>query len=204
MSPTHSATRHAAYACRGASSAGACPRPAAVALARLDRHVEAVALPELARLVVVRDDDGALADAQRALAAANAELAAYLEGVAAADIDPADFAAGARRRREAVERAQGLTDRLAAAQGPSPDLAPPNTWPRLSIPQRAHVLRGLLEAVIVRPVGRGKRCPIEDRTRIVAAGTGLVDRYRGGGAARGIRPVWPDPDAPGVLRVHDG
>lgn len=204
MSPTNTATRHASYTCRGSSSAGPCPRPAAVALERLDSHVERVALPELSRLVVVRDDDGALADAQRALAAAGAELAAYLTGVAAAGIDPADFADGARTRRQAVERAQGLTDRLAAAQGPSPDLAPPAAWPRLSIPQRAHVLRGLLEAVIVRPVGRGKRCPIDDRVRVVVAGTGLISPYRGGGAARGIRPMWPDTDAPGVLRVHDG
>ena len=201
MSRNRGAGRHPAYTCHGSSSAGTCPRPAAVALARLDAHVEAVALPELARLVVVRDDDGTLADAQRTLAAANAELAAYLTGVAAADLDPAVFAHGARTRQEAVERAQGLTDRLAAAQGPTPNLAPPAAWPRLSVPQRAHVLRGLLEAVIVRPVGRGKRCPIEDRTRIVVAGTGLVSRYRGGGAPRDIRPVWPEPDAPGVLRI---
>jgi len=36
------------------------------------------------------------------------------------------------------------------------------------------------------------------------ASGGTMSRYRGGGAARGIRPVWPDTDAPGVLRVHDG
>lgn len=209
MSRTQVRTRkgvHWNYACHRNHSAGRCPGSASIALARVDSHVEEIALQELAKLATRASHVGTeLEKARAALAAAERELAAYLEGVEAAGLAPEQWAAGARRRREAVDQAQATVDRLRERGRAVVDGDPVAVWLRWDAKRRNHVLGGLLEAVIVRPAGRGRLVPVEDRVRVVANGTGIWSPYQGGGVARPVEPVlWPDLDSPVVLRVVGG
>jgi hypothetical protein len=73
-------------------------------------------------------------------------------------------------------------------------------WETLGADRRNQLLRGLIECVLVAPVGRGQRVPVADRVRVVAHGAGLAAPYSGGGAARAIARIpLPDSDDPVVL-----
>lgn len=198
-------SRHSVYICHGRSSAGRCPAPGAVTERLLDKLVERVAVQQLARLAVTSAPrtDG-LEAAQLAVRGAEQELAAYLEGVQAAGLDPADFAAGARLRREHTERARSEMRRELALRPAAPTFGTgADAWQNLDPQERNRVLRGLLEAVIVRRGGgRGSRTPLNARVRVIAAGTGLPIRHKNGGDPMGIAALpFPDLDSPGVLTV---
>jgi DNA invertase Pin-like site-specific DNA recombinase len=197
-------TKAEVYACHGRMSAGRCPAPAAVTLRLLDDHVTGIARAQLARLAGTPVDDQALVDEARAVVAeAERELEAFLAGVSAAGISPDDYAAAARERRRAVEAARERLGELARRQTPVVSGDPVELWERLDVEQRNRLLRGLVEAVVVRRAGgRGHVVPVADRVRVIAFGAGLVEATRRGGAARPIRPiVLPDVDDPAVLRV---
>lgn len=197
--------RAVVYACHGWHSAGRCPAPASITMRRLDEHVEPIALAALARLQASSThDDRALKQARAALREAEAELAAYLEAVSAADIGPEAFAAGAKLRRQRVDTARARLARLIAAApagAVSGDII--ERWPTLTVEQRNHLLRHLIEAVLVRKAGRGVLLPPAQRVRIVAHGVGLVRPYKGGGGPMPIQPIWiDDPDDPRTLRMQ--
>jgi DNA invertase Pin-like site-specific DNA recombinase len=194
---------HRTYACHRQHSAGCCPRPAAVTLKALDRHVTEIALGELAKLrATAARSDRKLAAARDALLATEAELAAYLEGVAAAGLLPGEYAEGARTRKEQVEHAR---EQLGALLGRQPGFVsgePVSVWGRMHVDQRNRLLRSLIDCVLVAPVGRGRRVSIADRSRVIAHGARLVEPYRGGGVPMPIRQLpMPDVDDPVVLGV---
>lgn len=192
------------YSCHRHHSAGACPAPAAITARLLDEHVNAIALDHLAHLRATASDDARpVNDARRALAAAEAELGAFLRGVNAAGLEPAQFADAARERRDTVDVAR---DAVSSALAGRPVLVDGNIaelWRSLDEGERNHVLGGLLEVVLVaRAGGRGRIVPIETRVRVIRRGSGLVDLKRYRGAARPIvRVRLPDFDDPCVLRV---
>lgn len=194
------------YKCRGHFSGGTCPATSSVTCKTLDRYVETIALYELERLQVEASDSvSEVRAAQETVDAAELELTSYLEAVSATEIGAEAFAAGARRRRETIEAAK---DNLYAAMNRQPANAVEGTgaevWESLNDQERNSLLRGLLDAVVIRPAGRGQLVPIEDRARVIAQGTGsaILGERVTAGRAMGCRPIpFPDVDAIGVLSV---
>jgi DNA invertase Pin-like site-specific DNA recombinase len=191
------------YTCPTHHSAGTCPRPAAITLHLLDDHVSAIALAELAHFrASATGSDRPLRSARRAVREAEQELAAYLDAVAAAGLSPGQYADGARKRREAIEEARERLATLLERERTKVDGDPLTAWRKMNQAQRNRLLRSLIEAVIVVPVGRGRRVPVDERARVVGHGAGLVERYRGGGVPLPIRALdFPDRDDPIVLGV---
>lgn len=195
---------HRVYQCHRYHSAGECPRPAAITVDRIDAHVEGIALQELAKLSSrVRDANGHTDSARDRLREAEAELAAYLEGVTAAGLAPGEYAVGARLRRQAVEAARDdlstFLTRIAAVVSGDPLTA----WQEMTPDQRNRQLRSLLECVLVSPVGRGKRVSVDARVRALALGAGYIEPYRGGGRALPVKTVaFPALDHPAVLAAR--
>ena len=191
------------YGCHRNHSAGTCTGSASVALDRLDAHVEQIALQELAKLSTEasRGTDDTRGARER-LAVAERELAAYLAGVEAAGLDADQWASGAKQRRLAIDEAMADLERARERGRAVIDGDPVAAWARWDAARRNHVLRGLLECVIVRPSGRGRIVPVGDRVRVITHGAGLVQPYAGGGRAVPVEPMlWPDADSPVVLRM---
>lgn len=188
------------YACQRRSSAGPCPSPAAITISRLDAHVEAVALRHLDRLRAVPDRRGQLVAARDRAARARAELAAYLDATSALG---EGFATGAASRRDQVRETEADLARLLTAEPAFGDVNPRDVWANLGMRDRGHLLRGLVEAVLIRAAGRGGTpVPVPDRVRVVAAGTGLRYPTRRGEAPAGIHSLWLNRDDPTVLRMQ--
>lgn len=192
--------RYEAYACRKHHSGGLCPQPTAISLGTLDGHVEALALEAIGGLSVqATDNTRAMGDARAELEQAEQELAAYLDAVSAAVVGADAFAAGARvRKRRCEEAAQRLS-----GLGPGVDrdgwATVADAWDSLGVSGRNHALRGLLEAVVVRPASIDG-----GRVQVLLHGAGVIDRYRGGGVAHGLRPVeWLAADDPRLLRTNN-
>jgi hypothetical protein len=178
-----------------------------VTLALIDSHVDAIAIRELKRLSVEARSGGDANCARVQLDRAENELATYLEAVEAADVGAEAFAAGARKRREAVDRAQGeLQAELARRPAMPISGTGAEVWETLDAQERNTVLRGLLAAVVVRRAGgRGARVPLADRVRVFTFGADIDLPSRGGGEAAGIIPIdLPDLDDPRVLGVAGG
>jgi DNA invertase Pin-like site-specific DNA recombinase len=201
---SRNATKVVMYTCHGQHSAGMCPAPAGITARLLDAHVTEIAHAYLRQLVnrpSVRDHGRE--ERVTALRDAEQELASYLEGVAAAGLEPGQFAAGATIRRDAVDVARGELQRFTAGH---PDAVPSSVledWERMSYGQRNRLLRGLIETVLVRRAGgRGHIVPIRERVRVIARGAGLVTSYGGGGVPMPIVTVeLPDLDDVRVLGV---
>lgn len=194
-----------AYACARHHSDGTCQAPAAITGRILDEHVTRIALHQLARLRTrMAGDEGRVRQARADVAAAERELAAYLDAVQAAGLAPDTFAAGARKRQAAITEvrntlAQLVTTRPAIIDGDAVAL-----WPDLDGTERNHLLCGLLEAVVVQKVGRGRVVPVAERVRVLRAGAGIFGAYGGGGRALPLVAVFPDADDEGVLGVPPG
>lgn len=195
---------HRVYACHRQHSAGLCPKPAAITLEAFERHVSMIALGELAKLTATAaHSNRELGAARDDVRAAESELGAYLDGVAAAGLAPGQYADGARARKATLDRAREHLAALLARRGSLVDGDPVKVWKRMDVERRNRLLRSLIECVLVAPVGRGKRTPPADRTRVIAHGAGLVEPYRGGGVSLPIRQVvFPDTDDPVVLGMH--
>jgi hypothetical protein len=168
----------------------------------VEEHVERLALAELRRLQVeVAETDG-VAEAQVAVASAERELDAYLDAVKAADVGAEAFAAGAKKRRAAIEAAKDVLYAEIGRRPGNPALeSGADAWQALNVHERNMLLRSLLAAVIVRPAGKGRRVPVEDRVRVVVYGTELPLLANRGHLASGIVPIFPDADDVGVLGV---
>lgn len=201
MSPATAASP--VYVCHRVHSGCVCPRPAGVTIRLLDEHVEAVALDQLRRLRPRSEaGDGGVKEARDRLARAERELRAFLDGVRAAGISPESFAAAARSRQAAVDEARTDLGVLLARRPVLPFVGSiPEIWEQLGVPERAQVLRGLVEMVVVAPAGRGRRVAIADRVRIVRIGSKVaVPMRRNAGRPAGLFPiVLDDIDEPDVL-----
>jgi hypothetical protein len=126
----------------------------------LDNHVAAIALAELADFRArPTGGDRPRRSARQAVRQAERELAAYLEGVAAAGLSPGQYADGARQRGEAIEVARERLATLLERERTTVDGDPLEAWARMDQAQRNRLLRSLIEAVIVVPVGRGRHVP---------------------------------------------
>lgn len=190
------------YVCVRQHSGESCPAPAGIVARRLDEYVERVALAELRRLQIEIAETDGVAEAQAAVASAELELDSYLDAVRASDVGAEAFAAGAKKRSEAVETAKDVLYAELARRPVDPARGSgADAWQDLNMHERNTLLRGLLAAVIVRPAGKGRRVPVEDRTRVVAYGTALVLPANRGHLASGIVPIFPDADDVGVLSV---
>jgi DNA invertase Pin-like site-specific DNA recombinase len=180
------------YACPRNHSGRRCPQPAAIACAIVDEHVTRLAIAELDR---VRGHAG-LGDALQTLreqrAAAEAELDAYLGAISVNDVGEKAFAAGAAKRRQAIDDALVAERRELALQ---PALVPllqesaAAHWDQLEGHEKNVLLSALLDVVIVRPAGRGRRVPVDERVCVVRGGSGLRLPDRTRGSAMGIHPI---------------
>jgi site-specific DNA recombinase len=195
------------YVCPGTHSGGRCPSAAAISCARLNAYAEPIALGELRRLEVTASEGDRVKRAQAALSGAERELGGYLGAISADDVGPQAFAAGARKRRDAVDAAREDLRGELARQPASPVVGTgADTWAQLDAHERNTLLRSLFSTVIVRPAGRGRKVPVAERARVIAHGAGLrLPEGRNGGTANGIVPLaFPDPDDVDVLTVAAG
>lgn len=191
------------YRCPTLHSGERCPRPTAISCQRIDPYVEEIALGQLERMSISASMASGVGDAQQEVASAEAELSSYLEAVDMAGISAPDAAAGMRSRREKVEAAR---ERLRSELARTPSLPAieggAEIWPGLSPSEKNELLRSLLAAVGVRPVGAGARVSVPGRVRVWRYGAEV--RLPGGrtGAAAGIVPLpWPDVDGVDVLGI---
>jgi Recombinase zinc beta ribbon domain len=177
------------YICHGDHSGERCPCAAAISCARLDAHIKSIALPELALLEVTASAGDRVGNAQAALAAAERELAAYLQAVSAADVGTEAFAAGARNRRDAVDAArEGLRAELSRARSRRTSAAAPmhgriSTLTSATPSYTASSPRWSSARPAV-----GERCPSTIRVRVLAHGTELDLPRNGGHEPGGDRP----------------
>lgn len=191
---------HTSYGCSRYKSAGKCTAPAAVKCAAIDEHVTALALREFSKLRITADVKGDRDIAAQRVRDAEQELARFLSGVNAAGIEESDFAAAAHERRTVLDKAR--SDLAATVSAGANDLTvdPVTLWDGLSMRHRNQLLRGLLEVVIVRAVGRGRQVAVNDRSRVIVNGAGIVSHYQGGGVARPVVELpFPDLTDPVVL-----
>ena len=200
------AGRQYTYSCNLASS-GRCEEWASVSVAKLDAHVERIALAELEHLSVSATPGRGVESARAAHETAKRELAAYLDAVSADDVGAEAFRDGARSRSERVE-GTGVTLRAELARRPAAAMMGSGAvvWEALDAHERNTLLRGLLAAVVVkRAGGRGARVPLADRVRVLAFGAKIkVPERHGSGPADFVPIPLPDIDAPGVLRPPVG
>jgi hypothetical protein len=200
---TSSRAKRRVYVCHKNHSGARCPEPAAITADRLDAYVDQVAVEQIARLRARASGAGEdIAALRTRLTDAQGELTRYAEGELLDVLGEEAFTAGARTRRAAVDAARADVD-AALAREPIAPLggSGADIWTRLDTHERNTVLRGLIEAVIVRRVGRGHVIPVEDRVRVVAYGTGLRVAEGRGGSPAGLVPIaLPDLDDPCVLR----
>jgi DNA invertase Pin-like site-specific DNA recombinase len=197
------------YSCPVNHSGARCPAPAAVTTRLLDAHVAPIALAELARITIQEARGAGAEPARQALAAAEAELRAYLEAISPTEVGVDAFRGGARTRQAAIDAARDELQRhLARRSLVLPDATDAATlWETLDDQQRNTLLRSLLAAVVVAPAGRGSRTPLPERVRVVTYGTELGLPVKRGGAPMGIAPIplsyIDDEHAAGVLRPED-
>jgi len=192
--------RYENYRCRRLHSQGACERVASVACSTIDAHVVELVMPLVERLTV--DEAVAHADVDNAreqVRAAEAELAAFLDATSAVAEGHEAFADAARARTRSVEDARQALRAALRVRPLMPRLkSGPEAWEIMDDHERGQLLRGLLEGVVVRAVGRGKRVPIAERARVILIGADILPVSRS--TSMGVSPVWPDADDVHVLR----
>lgn len=164
----------ASYVCRGRHAEGRCPAPAGVTARLLDAWVadqvdHALANPAHAgasRVRAVMDGHGAHAEAAAALAAAEAELRAYVTSGVALRQDL--FAAGVEAREARLAEARR---RVAAAPAEGAawwhDDTRPMTAAEFDAADTRALYRRLIEAVVVAKAATRASRPVGDRARIV-------------------------------------
>jgi DNA invertase Pin-like site-specific DNA recombinase len=177
-----------AYRCTPARKRdGRCEAPAIISQAKLDPHVERVALAHIGALSISASDRSEKVDrATSDLEAAEAELSAYQQATSVLGVGGDAFGAGLTSRLATVEEARRVLAGARLAAPAVPDAGElGELWPGLSVQERGHVLRGALSVVWVRK-GRG---PVEDRVRVVDSSVAV---------SAGTPPVW-ESDIPGEV-----
>jgi hypothetical protein len=172
------------YRCRGVHTAGVCPAPASVNARKLESHVEALWLAQMAQqAMIARQDTTSLQAASEALSAAERELAVFAADTTARQILGSGYHGAMEQRAEAVDRAQQDLERATAI---TPFAASVESYQELPVEDRKRILGSSIDAVIVR---RGhSRTPLEERVTILWRGEGPDDLPRRGCDNGPIRP----------------
>ena len=202
----HGGSRGEVYRCRGHRSGGRCPQPVAIDLDRLDAHVERIARDEIGRLRIEASEAPGAERAQAALERAEGELDAWIERVSAAELGEGILERGLIVRQGVVEETRKtLMEELARRSAFPVISSAAGAWERMSPHERNALLRGLLAAVIVRPVGRGRRVPVDERVRVLRRGAQLGLPEVAASTGWGPQPLpWPDADSVDVLGIPAG
>jgi DNA invertase Pin-like site-specific DNA recombinase len=191
------------YACPRNHSGDPCPGPAAIGASRLEAYVLPIATAQLERIKATATTEDRTALLRQELSDARRKRQGLLDTFDPDEIGADALASAVRKHSRAIE---GLEEALQAELDRADALPTTYTggqlFDDLSPRERNVVLRGLLAAVVVAPCGRGRRVPVAERSRVVAAGASLnLPRGRGGhSGGRNIVPIRLDPDDPSLLR----
>lgn len=186
-----------AYRCTVHGAGGKCKAPAQIADRAIEPLVAEAVLARIEGMTAKATERTRTAEtAERELADAEAELAAYVEATAALGGQDA-FRAGAQARADAVDAAKA---RLAQARLEAPPVPAPERvrelWAGFSDAERNQLLRATVDVVWV----RNGRAAAADRVRIVAAGHGPDNLSVQGKRFRPRAAAWPRGDLPGEVR----
>jgi DNA invertase Pin-like site-specific DNA recombinase len=192
-----------AYGCPTNHSGERCPAPVFIVCHRLDPHVEAIALIELERLRAAAVPGDRAAEIRREITEERRDLDALLDRFKATDLGAALTHQAEKRGERIAELEEELRIELGRVKVPE-ELRASELWPDLNAHERNDLLRGLLAAVVVQPVGRGQKIPVADRAAVLRHGAAVPLPGRGGGNGAGIVPITIDPDSPDVLGVPAG
>jgi site-specific DNA recombinase len=173
------------YACRRHHGGGDCPAPAAVNASRIEPHLQELFLDLVGELEMQPVQDAPdLQEAEVTLERAEAELAWWATSTDAREtFGETAYLAGARERRQAVEKArEAVTESRRRATGI--DLPPVvvlrEMWPDLSTGERRRLMTAAIDCVMVR---RGRGRTIEDRIRLFGKGNAPAGLPRKGRSA---------------------
>lgn len=174
------------YRCRTHRSSGRCPAPATVLGSVIEPFVVEALMAGVGGMRATGSTlTAALREAEREADRADAELASYLTAVSASDVGADAFAAGARQRREVVDRAQAalydLRERAGVADLPR-ETELRADWSDMPVSDQNAVLRAAFDAIVIR---RGRES-IDEKTTIFWKGTAPTDTLRGRGHLRAV------------------
>jgi site-specific DNA recombinase len=173
------------YRCRSLHGAGACPEPATVARAALERYVEDAWREQMAgQAFTVKRDSQTLQDATAALSLAEEELAAFAADMTARRLLGEGYHAALEARTNAVDRARVELQQAAAL---TPSAAAIESYDELPLQDRKRILGSSIDAVIVKR-SHYARDPIDERVTILWRGEGPEDLPRPGRENGPIRP----------------
>ena len=190
-----------AYKCTKNHSGFTCPAPAAITERIIDDHVEQIALDYAKQLTAQsRPGTDKTRDLRGNLDAAETELAAYVTATGAAQIGVEVFTAGLQQRQTVVDVARENLEAERARNTAVETVFAADDWQAMTITERNRVLRGLIEVVAVKSVGRGRKVPVADRAVVIGRGADVLPAVNGGEVPRGLNPITADADHPFALR----
>ena len=193
--------RRYAYKCNKNHSGFTCPAPAGITERIIDDYVEQIALDYAKQLTAQsRPGTDKTRDLRANLEAAETELAAYVTATSAAQIGVEIFTAGLQQRQSVVdvarENLEAERDRSTAVE----TVFAADDWQAMTITERNRVLRGLVEVVAVKSVGRGRKVSVADRAVVIGRGADVLPAVNGGEVPRGLNPITVNADHPFALR----
>jgi len=196
------------YRCRTRHSAGVCPEPARLSVARADEHVERAFLEWLEReqiAVEATDSSEGVTQAVARLEAAERELVAYRDANLITVIGRDAYVAGLEQRQRAVDEARAALQEaqrvtVALPLGPQALL---DMWRggKLDAREKRTILGAAIDAVAVKRAHLPGRAPVGGRVHIFWRGQAPVDLPGRGSTA--LRPLDWKPDKARVTRPHD-
>lgn len=172
-----------------------CDARSSVAAGRLDEHVREVLsgafLHRDPRIVAVMEDDDRYARALGAVDDARVELETYRAEIKVSDVGAEQWKRDVAARQAALDVARTALRRIPAPRA-SKEVALSTPWEEAEpMLVREHNSR-FISKVVVKPVGRGRRVPVGERTDVYLVGS--EEPYV---------PVEPPPVSPGVLAALD-
>lgn len=190
------------YRCRGNHASGNCTDRASTLARVIEPWVEEQFLERAESVAQLAGDTGEIEAAEKEVAAAEADLAAYRDDPRViAALGPDRFVDGLNLRVRRVDQAH--VDLAAARDRANPAGILPvrglrEMWPELPTSEKQLLLRSLIDAVMLRSRIDGRHAPIGERALILWRGEAPGDFPR-----RGFRPPlrpfdWPESDPPGA------
>jgi len=182
------------YRCRRRYASGECQSPVYVHASVIEPYVEQ-AFVEAAGNVRAQDpppQDEQVGLLEAAMRDAEAELIAFRDSAAVAELGEQDFVAGLRARRASFEQAQDAYISARAEAEPVTVEALPDRldelWPQLNVQERRELLSAGIDAVFLRR-GRSRHVPIGDFAWICFRGEAPDDLpHRGSARGRSLKP----------------
>jgi site-specific DNA recombinase len=172
------------YRCRRVHRAGACPAPASINGAKLERYIEELWREQMAsEQLVVQSDSEALETATAALVAAEEEISAFAVDLTARRVLGDRYHAALEARASSADRAQTELQKVLAI---SPSRESIENYDELPASDRKRIIGSSIDAIIVKRAHA--RIPIEDRVTILWRGEGPDDLPRRGRDNGPVRP----------------